>query len=172
MIIFLIILKSIYFIKLEVTQDNNKYSFLALNEFNILTDNCKALRTQVKINNEALENFVGTGLIFSSPTGSTAHNLSSVGFIICPGIEAIQMTPSETIINSKLRSLSKSICFPKDYNINLEPITSDEIKIIADGNVVFVGNYSQISISYSDKYIAKLIDTKNNFIKTIREKLI
>lgn len=164
--------KHLYFIKLEVTQDNNKYSFLALNEFNILTDNCKALRTQVKINNEALENFVGTGLIFSSPTGSTAHNLSSVGFIICPGIEAIQMTPSETIINSKLRSLSKSICFPKDYNINLEPITSDEIKIIADGNVVFVGNYSQISISYSDKYIAKLIDTKNNFIKTIREKLI
>ena len=160
------------FIKLEVIKDNNKYSYFALNDFKILTDNCKALRTQVKIHNELLENFVGTSLIFSGPTGSTANNLSSGGSIICPGIEAIQMTPSEATVNSKIRSLSKSICFPKEETINLVPITSDKIRISADGEVVFVGNYSQITISYSDAYITKLADTKNNFIKKIREKLI
>lgn len=164
--------RRLHFVKLEVTQDNNKYSFWALNDFKISADNCKALRSQVKINNEILENFVGTSLIFSSPTGSTANNLSAGGSIICPELETIQMTPSEATINSKLRSLSKSICFPKDYTIHLKPITSDKIKIMADGNVVFVGNYSQITISYSDKYITKLTYTKNNFIKTIREKLI
>lgn len=160
------------FIKLEIIQNNNKYSYFALNDFKILTDNCKALRTQVKIHNELLENFVGTSLIFSGPTGSTANNLSSGGSIICPGIEAIQMTPSEATVNSKIRSLSKSICFPKEETINLVPISSDKIRISADGEVVFVGNYSQITISYSDSYITKLTDTKNNFIKKIREKLI
>lgn len=160
------------FIKLEVIQDNKKYSFFALNDFKISSDNCKALRSQVKINNETLENFIGTSLIFSGPTGSTANNLSAGGSIICPELETIQMTPSEATVNSEIRSLSKSICFPKEYIINLEPITSDEIKIISDGNTVFVGNYSQINISYSDKYITKLTDTKNNFIKKIREKLI
>ena len=164
--------RRLHFVKLEVIKDNNKYSFFALNDFKISADNCKALRSQVKINNEILENFVGTSLIFSSPTGSTANNLSAGGSIICPELETIQMTPSEATINSKLRSLSKSICFPKEYFINLEPITSDKIKIMADGNVVFVGNYSQITISYSDEYITKLTDTKNNYIKKIREKLI
>lgn len=161
------------FVELKITKsDNKQHLFFALNEFKITTCSAKALRTRVKINNDLLENFVGTGLIFATPTGSTAQNISSVGSIVYPGIEAIQMTPSEATVNSKMRSLSKSICIPKSISINLTPKSPDNIHIISDGNIVYTGSYSKISVTYSNSYVTKLTPTKNSFIKKIRKKLI
>lgn len=160
------------FVELKITGNNNKqHTFFALNEFKITTCNAKALRTRVKINNALLENFVGTGLILATPTGSTAQNISSVGSIIYPGIEAIQMTPSEANINNKMRCLSKSICIPKGITINLTPKSPESINIVSDGEIVYSGLYSKINITYSNSYLTKLTSTKNNFIKKIRKKL-
>lgn len=162
----------VYFLDLYLETPIGYRIFHALNEFNVLNNHDRSLRTSVKIDDDFLEDFVGTGLLFSTPSGSTAQNISSVGSIIYPGIEAFQMTPSETIINKEVRCLPKSICIPKDIQIKLLPINSDEIKIIADGKKVYDGTYTKICIYYSNLYMTKLISNKNNFVRKIREKLI
>lgn len=152
---------------------NRKYiSFKALNEFIIQDENDKTFRTKLCINDEFLENFVGTGLIFSTPTGSTALSLSAGGSIIHPNIEAIQITPREAIANSKMHCLSKSICIPKEFNICLTPNNEQTIKIYSDGEKIYCGKYDSIQINFSKDNLTKLTSKKDSFIKTICEKLI
>ena len=83
------------------------------------------------------------------------------------------MTPREAIVNRKMHSLSKSICFPKGISIVLTSTSNnDEIAIDSDGEEVYKGQYSSVKICYSDKGITKLRKVQDNFIQTIREKLI
>ena len=119
-----------------------------------------------------VETYVGTGLIFATPTGSTALNLSAGGSIVHPNIEAIQITPREAIANSKMHCLSKSICIPSGLDIVLTPNNGERIKIYSDGEKVYEGSYENIRIYYSSEGMLKLKDKKDSFVKTIREKLI
>ena len=158
------------FVSMSINNGANKFN--ALNEFNIQNENNKAFKSSVYIDDKFLEDFVGTGLIFSTPTGSTARNISSVGCIMHPSIEAIQMTPREAIVNNKMHCLAKSICIPKGFKITLYPVNKDQIKIYSDGREVYNGFYQKIEIEYSIEYIIKLTDKKNSFIRKVREKLI
>lgn len=49
--------------------------------------------TEVALNGESLTTITSDGLIVSSPTGSTAHNMSAGGPIVDPEVEAIVLTP-------------------------------------------------------------------------------
>lgn len=164
--------ENLHFVELKLITKDKKKIFLALNEFNILNNHDKSLRINVDIDGESFETFFGTGLLFSTPTGSTAQNISSGGSIMYPSIEAIQMTPSEPIINKKMRCLAKSICIPKNVYINLRPVNKDEIKIIADGRRLHEGTFESIEIHYSNSYLTKLTNLNNTFVTKVREKLI
>ncbi len=160
------------FIVIEIESRGQKKEYKALNEFVIQDALDKSFRSTMSVENEFLENFVGTGLIFSTPTGSTAINLSAGGCIIHPNIDMIQITPREAIANSKMHCLSKSICIPKDFDITLTPSSTEHIKVYSDGEKVYEGPYNKVRVYYSKQGMLKLKDKKDSFIKTIREKLI
>lgn len=160
------------FCEIEIEYNGNITTYKALNDFIIQDNNDKTFRTTINVNGEFLENYVGTGMIFSTPTGSSALNLSAGGAIVHPDIEAIQMTPREAIANSKMHCLAKSICIPKGFDITLTPNTDGLIKVYSDGERVYMGTFDKIRVYYSDDVLIKLTDKKDNFIKTIREKLI
>ena len=162
--------EKLHFIEINITQNTNTYVYYALNEFDISAQ--KTLRVKVDVNGEWLEMFNGTGMLFCSPTGSTAWNLSSGGCILSPRFEGFQMTPREPILNSKMRCLNRSFCFPKDELVTIYPNDLHKIIVKADNFKVFNGNYSNITVSYSDKFVIKLTDSKYKFITKVREKLI
>ena len=164
--------KNAKFLSLRLYRGNDVYTFYCLNEFFILNDNEKALRTEVYVEDEYLESFAGTGLIFSTQIGSTARNLSAGGNIIYPGVECICMTPSEPIINSKMRSLSKSVCLPSNITINVIPSANHKIKIISDGINICSSICDRIEITYSDKHIVRLVRKNDSFTKKISENFI
>lgn len=164
--------QKIYFLEIEVINGSERKIFNGLNEFNVQSSNDKSFRTRVEIQNEVLEEYIGTGLIFSSPTGSTAQNLSAGGSIIYPELDIIQITPREAIVNREMHCLSKSICIPSNISISLTPNNDDEIKIYSDGIAVYIGKYERINIYYSNSNITKLTDKQNSFVRKIREKLI
>lgn len=47
----------------------------------------------VRIDGKVVDNFIGDGVIVSTPTGSTAYSLSAGGSILTPGIAAFILTP-------------------------------------------------------------------------------
>lgn len=57
------------------------------------TDGIGLIRLQVSSNGNPVSEYHCDGLIFSTPTGSTAYNLSAGGPIIGPKVSAIAMTP-------------------------------------------------------------------------------
>lgn len=164
--------KQLRYVEMKLDVENKKYTFYAVNEFNILNNEDKTFRSNVNILDEFLETYVGTGLIFATPTGSTARNISSVGSIMFPEIEAMQMTPIEAIVNSKIHCMPKSICIPKGTEVLLTPSGEKAIKIMADGICVYTGEFNQMVVSFSEKHMTVLTDKKNSFVRKIREKLI
>jgi NAD+ kinase len=67
---------------------------LALNDVLIKDEiNSRLVRLEVFADDELVTDYTCDGLIFSTPTGSTAYNLSAGGPLIHPGADVIAMTP-------------------------------------------------------------------------------
>ncbi len=67
---------------------------LALNEVLIKDEvNTRLVQLEVSADGELVTDYLSDGLIFSTPTGSTAYNLSAGGPIIHPSASVIAMTP-------------------------------------------------------------------------------
>ncbi len=69
-------------------------SRIALNDVYINKANqCSMIEVNVSVNSAQLESFRGDGLIISTPTGSTAYNLSAGGSILKPTGNMLAITP-------------------------------------------------------------------------------
>ena len=74
--------------------DSTHGEYTALNDVVIQRDSLERLLTiETYVGEEFLASYACDGLIFSSPTGSTAHSLAAGGPIVYPQIEAIVVTP-------------------------------------------------------------------------------
>ncbi len=79
---------------LSVAIDGEEEEFLALNDGVISHAGIsRVIRVSVDIDDISICDFVGDGLIVSSPTGSTAYNLSAGGPILHPKVEAFVISP-------------------------------------------------------------------------------
>ncbi len=68
--------------------------FLALNDMVITKSGyARLVPIRTRINDEHLATYLADGLIISTPTGSTAYNLSAGGPILAPGVRALVITP-------------------------------------------------------------------------------
>ena len=88
---------------------------LALNDVLIKDErNSHLVRLEVYADDELVTDYYSDGLIFSTPTGSTAYNLSAGGPLIHPGAEVIAMTPicPHTLSN-------RSIVFDHDVKLRV-----------------------------------------------------
>lgn len=67
---------------------------LAVNEFIIgKQDFGHMITTRVYVDEELLDTYVADGILVSTPTGSTAYNLSAAGPVLAPTMEAMIITP-------------------------------------------------------------------------------
>lgn len=67
---------------------------LAVNEFIIgKQDFGHMITAKVYVDEELLDTYVADGILVSTPTGSTAYNLSAAGPVLAPSMEAMIITP-------------------------------------------------------------------------------
>ncbi len=74
------------------TNADNK-SARALNDVVVKSNSSRLVRLEVFSNEEPVNDYYCDGLVFSTPTGSTAYNMSAGGPIIHPSAKVIAMTP-------------------------------------------------------------------------------
>jgi NAD+ kinase len=120
---------------------------LALNDVLVKDErNSKLVWLEVFAGNELVTDYYCDGLIFSTPTGSTAYNLSAGGPLIHPGAEVIAMTPicPHTLSN-------RSIIFRQDVKLRVfNRMNQSRLLIAMDGQrnlKTFEGSPVEISVS-------------------------
>jgi len=135
----------------------------ALNDICVLkSNNAKLITFDIYINDEYIDTFRADGVIVSTPSGSTAYNLSAGGPIVKPDLDIMVITP---------------ICPYKMYSRSLVVSGSDIVKISSNDNVLVsvdgnntTNTQKHISISKS-KYQASIIKTTNlGFYDILRKK--
>ena len=123
---------------------------------------------EVTINGEYLSTFKSDGLILSTPTGSTAYNLSAGGPIVHPALHCIIITPicSHTLTN-------RPIVIPDDVTVRAMLKTKqEEVILTLDGQQGFPLEYEDVvEVKKARARIALIKSPHRHYFGLLRQKL-
>ena len=128
----------------------------------------RIIEIQASFNQQFVNSFRADGLIVSTPTGSTAYNLSAGGPVIFPSMNAVVITPICPFTLS-----NRPIVVPDDAEIELQLKTEKEdVALTLDGQV-------GVSLQVEDRVVIRkshitfnLIQPMNrNYFDVLRDKL-
>lgn len=152
---------------------NNKVEDIALNDI-VLTrfGKVRVIRFNIYVNGQFLNSYRADGIIISTPTGSTAYNLSAGGPIVEPNASMIVITP---ICSHALNA--RSMVFSAEDEIVLEVAEGrdgeiEEAGISFDGDrdiVVHTGDRIVIRKAKETTKLLKL--SKVSFLETLSRKM-
>ncbi len=112
-----------------------------------------------------INSYYGDGLIVSTPTGSTAYNLSAGGPIVFPFTEALILTP---ICPHSLTQ--KPIVLPADFEVSFK--TCDEAVVVVDGQDKYnFKDFDELKITIAKKRIKMIHRVERNYFDVIKQKL-
>jgi len=143
----------------------------ALNEVLIVSSkSSKVLQISIKIDGVFLNRSYLDGVIISTPTGSTAYNLSAGGAIVNPNIKIMQVTPLNSFAGSGL----KPIVVPIDSEIEIQLLRPRlDAKIVIDGQQIIrrIAPNTKIRIRKA-KSQNKFIRFSGSYYTRLRKKII
>ena len=122
----------------------------------------------VEVDGEFLSSFRADGLILSSPTGSTAYNLSAGGPIVHPGLSALLITPicSHTLTNRPLVVPSRF-----DARAWVEK-GNDGVWVTLDGQLGFpLERGASVTVSPSPESLSVVRERGSSFFGILHHKL-
>ena len=113
---------------------------------------------------ELLSEYRADGLIVSTPTGSTAYNLSASGPIIHPFCESFVITP---ICPQGLTQ--RPIVVPGNMEILLKPLENN-LYMSVDGQDGCALNNDTVTVAYNN-HILEIVDPIDSYFQILRKKL-
>ena len=129
----------------------------------------RIIEMKVSVAGLFVSTFRGDGLIVSTPTGSTAYNLSAGGPIIYPTMGAVVITP---ICPHMLTN--RPIVLPDELDIEIGLETSDarDIYLTLDGQEGFeIGDQDRICVRKSEERVLLVQSPDKNYFDVLRNKL-
>ena len=157
-------------LEIEVQKPSGSSRYLAVNDAVVTHGHLsKIVDFNLSLNGEAISQYRADGLLFSTPTGSTAYSLSAGGPILSPTMECILMTP---VCPHSL--FSRSVVFNADSSLCVR------VKIPSNCSCMLsIDGEKNIEITEADRvYIRrsalklKLLSIENrNFYRKLNEKL-
>ncbi len=128
----------------------------------------RIIEIEAHLNQQFVNAFRADGLIVSTPTGSTAYNLSAGGPVIFPSMNAVVITPICPFTLS-----NRPIVVPDDAVIELCLKTDKEdVSLTLDGQVGFPLKFEDRVVIRKSKTIFNLVQPMNrNYFDVLRDKL-
>ncbi len=112
-----------------------------------------------------LNSYYGDGLIVSTPTGSTAYNLSAGGPVVFPLTEAIILTP---ICPHSLTQ--RPLVLPVDFEI--EFTSEDDVIVVVDGQDIYqMRDFKRVCIKIADRGALMIHRIQRNYFDVLKTKL-
>lgn len=157
---------------LEVIPDDNSIEIkepYALNEVAVLRqDTSSMISVKTSVNGTYFTTYLGDGLIISTPTGSTAYNLSVGGPILDPTSQNVVLSPISP------HSLTmRPLVLRDDAEIKISPQSRSEIfNISIDGRSNLCPIGSSVTIRKAPFTIKVIQSLRHSFVDTLRDKLM
>lgn len=157
----------------KVTEEKEETVGVALNDIVIARASIsRMMKYSIFVNDGHVNHYSADGLIVSTPTGSTAYNLSAGGPILAPANEMMVITP---ICPHTLMSRSIVLSQNDEVRISLRDNRKSwnkDIMLTIDGQENYkIGQEADIIVSKSE-HSAKLITcNKNGFYRILKKKL-
>ncbi len=154
-----------------ISQDSGKSCFLALNDVSITRDSYSRLVDySIYVNEQYADIYPADGIIISTPTGSTAYNLSAGGPIVDPKAHIMVITPicphtiyARSIIVSEQDVID--ICVPE--------LQGGSVGISIDGKKVHhLVPGDMIRVTKSEQTVRLLKLSEYNFYDILRTKIV
>lgn len=157
-------------LNVELKRGDSVQRFLAVNEAAITRDVLKPIiDISVLLNNERIITYRADGMIFATPTGSTAYSFSSGGPVIEPDMNCILLTPLCPHALS-----SRQVVFREDAVLTATVDNADlsHSYLVVDGQTsVEIKKGDRITITKSEDYLELIILKEKNFYTLLNEKL-
>ncbi len=130
----------------------------------------RLLRLSAKANEQYITTYRADGLIFSSPTGSTAYNLSAGGPLVYPGLATITVTPICPFMLS-----SRPIILPADKRIStrFDAVNRmDHAQVIIDGHPFWeMKDGDELEIETAEQCLQLIVSSTRDYFTILRNKL-
>lgn len=146
----------------------NLNKFVAFNDIVISRKSISSMiKIAAKIDGKPFNTYFGDGVIISTPTGSTAYNLSVGGPIVYPLTEAFIVTPVAP------HSLTqRPLVMPADFEIEFTISDNQGAVVIVDGQDIYEVEQNQsIKIKIANKKAKMIHRTQRNYFEVLNEKL-
>lgn len=150
------------------------YRLSALNEFVVQSNDHRIIHLNVAIDGVPFINASGDGMIVSTPSGSTAYNLSAGGSMLHQTLEGYQLTAINPIHSNTYDSLPSSLVLPASSTTHLVAPEEDRdrIVLIGDGFTHHFCEVQSIRLELAPHAIHRIVFQPNWYWRNLREKLI
>ncbi|MFW8601384.1 NAD(+)/NADH kinase [Desulfobacterota bacterium M19] len=143
---------------------------MALNDVVISKGNIdRLIQLDSWANNKYITTYRADGLIFSTPTGATAYNLSAGGPIVHPALQSILITP---ICPFMLDSRPLLVAPDTILTARLKNGRRQDVKVLVDGQSAWdIHLDDTIEIQASEYYLKLIASSKKDYFEILRNKL-
>lgn len=122
---------------------------------------------EATIDDKRFNHYRGDGVIVSTPTGSTAYNLSCGGPVVYPLGRGIVVTPI-----SPHSLTQRPVVLPETFVIEFQSIGDDDIKILIDGQEsLSLPKNRKITITQASKKAQLIHRAEFNYFDILSQKL-
>lgn len=159
-------------LKVTVTNNDKSEVFYAINDAVISRGSLsRMMDLSVSVNNKKTCDYRADGLIFATPTGSTAYSLSAGGPVVCPDIECILLTP---ICPYSL--FARPVIFRSSDKLTIQATTGNnpesEAYLTVDGqHYLPLDDNTKVTVEKYDKYFSLISMEEKNFYTVLSNKL-
>ena len=118
------------------------------------------------IDNELINSYYGDGLIVSTPTGSTAYNVSAGGPVVYPLTKALILTP---VCPHSLTQ--RPLVLPVNFEVDFKSSDIDTVIIVDGQDTYSMGDFDYVSIKIADNGAKLIHRIDRNYFEVLKEKL-
>lgn len=157
-------------IEVSVVKETSTKTFSCINDAVISRGQLsRIIDLNLYVDGEKATHYSADGLIFATPTGSTAYSLSAGGPVVEPTMSCVVLTPicPHSLVDRTVIFNGNSV-----LSVYSESYGTSESYLTIDGQIVIPLSSRDKVIIKKSPYILKMISFKNkNFYRRVSEKL-
>ena len=150
---------------IATTSDNQVHTGIAINEVSLLRETRQAAKLKITIdNNTRLEELICDGILLSTPSGSTAYNLSAHGPILPINADVLALTPISAFRPRRWRGA----IIESSSQVEFEILEAEKRPVSAVADNVEVRNVIKVAVAQDQEHRVKILfDAKHSFEERI-----